>query len=116
MRHRSCQAGIVLLGCTLLCGCAHEYIDADGNRVIVGLVHLTLPGTAPASTAADWMRVRTVGLALSRNAIGGALELGYSDNTLAAIHNNSCVQLDRLPPSLLLTKGVDHDEAHLAGR
>ena len=88
-------------------GCAHTYIDSEGNRNIIGWVNLTLPPAAPEPRAADWMRVRTVGLVLSRTDIGSAIELGYADSTLAAIRNNSCVLLGRLPPALFPTPGTD---------
>lgn len=102
-------AACAVLGAGLagaLGGCAHAYVDADGNRNVVGFVHLTLPPSTPEPKAADWMRMRTVGLALSRTDIGGALELGYSDNTLAVVRNNSCVQLNRLPFTLLSSPGA----------
>lgn len=89
-----------------LCGCAHSYIDADGTRHVIGLVHLTLPPSDPAPRAADWMRTRTVGLALSRMDIGSSLELGYSDNLLAVVRNNSCVSMDTLPVTLLFSPGA----------
>jgi hypothetical protein len=89
------------LGAAMLGGCAHTYIDNEGNRNIIGWVNLTLPPAAPGPKAADWMRVRTLGVVLSRTDIGSAIELGYADNTLAAIRNNSCVPLDRLPSILL---------------
>ena len=102
-----CQIGTMLLP-LMLSACAHTYIDADGNRNVIGWVHLTLPVPAQKEQAADWIRMRTIGLALSRTDIGGALEFGYSDNTLAVIRNNSCVQLDQLPPTLLSFQGVQH--------
>ena len=103
---RLCLPGLVLP--MLLSACAHTYIDADGNRNVVGWVHLTLPPAMADRKAADWIRMRTFGLAVSSTDIGGAFELGYSDNTLAVIRNNSCVALDRLPPSLQLSQGEQH--------
>lgn len=88
-----------------LCGCAHSYIDTDGNRHVIGLVHLTLPPSDQAPRAADWMRTRSVGVALSRMDIGSSLEVGYSDNLLAVVRNNSCVQMDALPVTLLFSPG-----------
>jgi hypothetical protein len=105
MEWRLRRAAGVLIALSGLCGCAHSYIDADGNRNVIGFVHLTLPPSDKEPRAADWMRVRAIGLALSRTEIGGALELGYSDNTLAAVRNNSCVQLPQ-PPATLPLKGV----------
>lgn len=108
-RHRIASATLVgaLVG-AMLGGCAHTYTDAGGNRHIVGLVNLTLPAESSERKAADWIRMRTVGLALSRTDIGSALELGYSDNTLAVVRNNSCVQLARLPTTLFSSPGVVH--------
>lgn len=95
----------------LLCGCAHSYADADGNRHIVGILHLTLPQMAGEQKAADWMRWRTVGVAISRSEMGSAVEIGYSDNTLAVVRNNSCVALDRLPFTLVSSAGEHHAAA-----
>jgi hypothetical protein len=95
-----CRLLLAALATAALGGCAHTYIDGQGNRNIIGWVNLTLPPADPAPRAADWMRVRTVGLVLSRTDIGSAIELGYADSTLAAIRNDSCVQLDRLPSIL----------------
>lgn len=94
------------LCCATLSGCAHSYIDADGNRAVIGLVHLTLPATERAPAAADWMRVRTVGLSLASTNIGAALGFGYTDDVLAVVRNHSCVSTDRLPPFLLPARGV----------
>jgi hypothetical protein len=99
-------AACCALACLQLGGCAHAYIDADGNRNVIGFVHLTLPPPAMEPKAADWMRMRTVGLALSRTDIGGALEFGYSDNTLAVIRKNSCVQIGQLSTNLLSASGA----------
>jgi hypothetical protein len=112
---RTVAAAWCALACLQLSGCAHAYIDADGNRNVIGFVHLTLPPSAEDPKTADWMRMRTVGLALSRTDIGSALELGYSDNTLAVIRKNSCVQLGQLPTNLLSTSGV-LNEAQFNGR
>jgi hypothetical protein len=96
-----CRWLLAALGTSALGGCAHTYIDSQGNRNIIGWANLTLPPANPAPRAADWMRVRTVGLVLSRTDIGSAIELGYADSTLAAIRNDSCVQLASLPSMLL---------------
>lgn len=100
------RPALAALAATALAGCAHSYIDTDGNRHVIGLVHLTLPPSNAAPRAADWMRTRTVGLALSRMDIGSSLELGYSDNLLAVVRNNSCVDLDAIPVTLLFSPGA----------
>jgi hypothetical protein len=106
-RCRALRAVVGALAGALLGGCAHSYADADGNRHFVGIMHLTLPPAAE-SKAADWMRWRTVGVAISRSEIGNAVEIGYSDNTLAVVRNNSCAALDRLPLTLMSSAGEHH--------
>lgn len=96
------------LALAMLAGCAHTYVDAGGNRHVVGMMHLTLPADTAIPKSADWLRMRTIGLALSSTDLGSALELGYSDNTLAVVRNNSCVRLDRLPATLFSTAGAVH--------
>jgi hypothetical protein len=105
-RRTVAAAACCALACLQLGGCAHAYIDGDGNRNVIGFVHLTLPPAAQEPRAADWMRMRTLGLALSRTEIGGALEFGYSDNTLAVIRNNSCVRIGQLSANLLSSSGA----------
>jgi hypothetical protein len=99
---------VFALAAFTLGGCAHTYVDQSGERHVVGLVHLTLPVDGGKQKSADWMRMRTIGLALSSTDIGSALEFGYSDNTLAVVRNNSCVRVDRLPASLFSTSGAVH--------
>lgn len=92
----------------LLAGCAHTYLDSAGNRHVIGWVDLTLPAAAAKDKGADWIRLRTIGLAYSSTDIGNAIEFGYSDNTLAVIRNNSCVLLDPALAALLTSKGEPH--------
>lgn len=108
---RRCCPAVCALVAVMLGGCAHVYVDADGQRHVIGFMHLSLPADAAAPTAADWMRWRTVGLAISSTDLGHALEIGYSDNTLAVVRNNSCVALDRLPSTLLSSTGDRHAPA-----
>jgi hypothetical protein len=85
-------------------GCSHTWIDAHGNRNVIGLVKLTLPAASASPPAADWIRTQTVGFALSRSEFASQLEFGYSDNTLAIVRNNSCAFIGPLPP----LKGEDY--------
>jgi hypothetical protein len=90
MRLRFLIPALAMLG-----GCAVQYVDADGNRRFVGLMNLTLPPVNQSGKGADFTRMRTVGVAFSHTDIGGALEIGYSDNTVLAIQNNSCIVLPK---------------------
>lgn len=85
-------ASLALLG-----GCAHVWVDTDGNRHVVGLLHLTLPPRA-APPAAETLRVRTLGLSWTQADAGNALVVGYADTTLGFLRNDVCVALDRLDP------------------
>jgi hypothetical protein len=68
----------------------------DGTRNVLGLAHVSVPpAIAPAAIGADWIRVRNIGLAFSRTPLGNALDIGYSDNTLAGIHQHSCVRIEQ---------------------
>lgn len=74
-----------------LSGCAHVAVDSDGTRRIVGFMVLTLP-PAHEEVGADAVRIRSLGLTVTRgHAAGAQLTLGYSDTTIAAMRNDSVV-------------------------
>lgn len=80
----------------LLSGCSIAWISPDGTRNAVGLAYVNVPPTiAPAETGADWIRIRSVGLAFSTTPLGNTLGIGYSDNTVAGIHRHSCVRIEQ---------------------
>jgi hypothetical protein len=86
-----------LTGLACLGGCAHVWVDDQGNRHVVGLLHLTQP-PAPTPAAAETLRVRTLGLTWTRAEAGSALVLGYGDTTLGFLRNDVCVAPDRAHP------------------
>lgn len=88
----------------LLAGCSHLHVDEQGQRHIMGFVWLTLPPAAVAPVGADALRLRSVGLALTRSPAGGAAVLGYSDATVTVIRNDALVRLPSAPPSSLQEK------------
>jgi hypothetical protein len=94
-----------LASLVLQAGCAHVSSNADGTRQITGWVSITLPPASSAPTAADWIRLRTFGLAYSRTDLGTNIDVGYSDNTLAVMRGNSCIIFDPILASLLNQKG-----------
>ena len=85
---------VAVAGLTFLGGCAHVWVDAEGNRNVVGLMHLTLP-PAETQAAAETLRVRTLGLTWTQANAGSALVLGYGDTTLGFLRNDVCVAPDR---------------------
>jgi hypothetical protein len=92
LRRLAAVASLAFLG-----GCAHVWVDAEGNRRVVGLMSLTLP---PAQTraAAETLRVRTLGLTWTQADAGSALVLGYGDTTLGFVRNDVCVAPNREQP------------------
>lgn len=98
----------LLLATSLLMGCAHSYVDAEGKRHIVGLVNLTISPATAEPAAADWVRLRTIGISLSRSDISSSLDVGYSDNTLAVIRNNSCAVISTESFADLISTGENY--------
>lgn len=102
--------GIALLS-TALCGCAHSYTDANGNRHVIGLVNLSMPPASKEPASADWLRLRAFGIAFSHNEFSSSLNIGYSDNLVAAIRNNSCAYFGA-PPFAELSPNGEDDARH----
>jgi hypothetical protein len=94
-RPTSLAAATVLACMLVLQGCAVVRVDEAGRTHVAGLVWLTLPAPKPADKAADVVRARSVGVSVTSGPLGQALTVGYSDQTLAAIRNNSSVRLPR---------------------
>jgi hypothetical protein len=90
---RSIAQCLFTAGFAVLSGCAQLVVDADGSRHLFGFMSLSLPPiTAPGEAGADALRMRTLGLAITRGDIaGGTLVLGYGDTTLAVVRNHSLV-------------------------
>jgi len=86
---------VVLTGTLALQGCAVVRVDEAGRTHVAGLVWLTLPAPKAADKAADVVRARSVGVSVTSGPLGQALTVGYSDQTLAAIRNDSSVRLPR---------------------
>lgn len=83
-------AAVVVSGC--VSACSYAYMDDAGVRHVVGFVDIAVsrPKNNP-SLAGDVLDVTTVGLALSRNAQGGHLALGYSREVTAELLDNVLV-------------------------
>jgi hypothetical protein len=85
-----CQL-IVRLGLSLfLSGCSHVWVDSNGDRHVIGFVHLTIPADS-GRAAAETLRVQTLGLSWTQAEAGSALLLGWGDTTLGFLRNNVCV-------------------------
>jgi len=82
-----------LLFVSCLSGCASVRVDEQGRTHIVGMVWLTLPAGSSVDVAANVIRTRSVGISVNRSPDASGVTIGYSDQTLATIHNNSVVRL-----------------------
>ena len=82
-----------LVALALAGGCAHVWVDAEGQRHFLGLMHLTLP-PAQRPVAAETLRVQTLGLGWTHAEAGSALVLGYADTTLGFLRDGACLAPD----------------------
>jgi len=96
-KRRRTLLGGAMLAAGLCSGCSALYVDAEGRRHVIGFVALTLPPADAASAAADTLRMRTLGLALTSSPVGSSITLGYSDDTLTAIHRDVVVRIPAAP-------------------
>ena len=85
-----------LLLCLALGGCSHLHVDEHGQRHVLGLVWLTLPPPGAGPVGADALRLRSLGLAITRSPAGSGAVLGLSDATLTVIRNDAFVHLSDL--------------------
>jgi len=69
------------------------WVDAEGQRHFLGLMHLTLP-PAQRPVAAETLRVQTLGLGWTHAEAGSALVLGYADTTLGFLRDGACLAPD----------------------
>lgn len=92
-RKRSQRHAVLLLALSsALPGCASVHVDEHGRTHVAGFVWLTLP-PSEAAPAANVVRTRSVGMVLTNGPEGGSIVIGYSDQTLATIYNQSVVRL-----------------------
>lgn len=94
MDNKKKLAGLFLLAVASTCtGCASVSVDAQGRTQVRGLVWLTLPAPPGRGQAAEQLRARSFGISLTRGPLVEGLVLGYSDQSLAMVRNDSAVRL-----------------------
>ncbi len=77
-----------------LTGCAHTYVDRDGNTHVVGLVHVVVPNSGdPNLVRAQALQVTSIGLSVLTSAERTSLTLGYNDDTLVLVRGDTCVAI-----------------------
>lgn len=74
-----------------LCGCAHSYIDEQGNTHVIGVAHVMVPAVRDTGIGAQSIRVRSLGLSLLASGSHTNLTLGWNDDTLLFVRNHACV-------------------------
>lgn len=97
-------------------GCSLSYVDDAGNHHVVGLVDVTVrPADDDRTFAGSVVDVTTVGVALSRNAQGGHVSIGYTRDTTATLRDNALVVGNPLDARGLLASPVP-DREQTGGR
>ena len=95
-----------------LAGCAHTYVDGEGNTHVIGVVHMVVPKLVDTDAAqAQSLQVRSIGLSLLTAAERTSLTIGYNDDTLVLVRGSACVALGR---GLRLTSLAPHTMADFA--
>ena len=83
---RACETALL----ALLNGCSLPFVDDDGRKHVLGLVHMTVkPSEGP--TAGDVVGVQTLGVALYHTPIHSGIALGWHSEKTAALNNNALV-------------------------
>lgn len=78
----------------VLAGCAHTYVDSDGNTHVVGMVHVVMPKSPDAGeVSVQSLQVRSFGLSLLSAVERTSLTFGYNDDTLVLLRGNACVAI-----------------------
>lgn len=96
----------LLVSAAAISGCAHIYVDEQGRTHAFGLIRLTLPKANDAG--AQSLRVRSVGLAITRAEVASSLVFGYQDTTLAFLRNHVLVNANELRLPGADDTGEDH--------
>ena len=79
--------------------CSFSYLDANGDRHVIGLVDITVhPAGDPKTFAGDVVDVTTLGFAAAQTAQGGFIALGYNHEVSAALRDNVSVTGNPLNP------------------
>jgi hypothetical protein len=84
--HRLCLAALLALPG----GCSLTFIDEDGRKHVLGLVHMTI-APADEQTAGDVVGVQTLGLSIYETPIHSGISLGWHSEKTAALKNNVLV-------------------------
>jgi hypothetical protein len=71
-------------------------VDEMGRTHVAGLVWLTFAAPDETATAANVVRTRSIGMVLNRAPDNSSVVIGYGDQTLTTIYNNSVVRLPRV--------------------
>ena len=77
-------------------GCAHSYVDADGNTHVVGLVHVVVPRHIESeAVTSEFVRVRSLGVSLLTSPVRTSFSVGYSDDMMVFQNYGACTIIER---------------------
>lgn len=81
--------------CVLLGACSMSFDDGQGGRRVIGFVDLRIaPPPEDVPVAGDMVDLRTLGLAVARNAQGGHIAFGYTRDIVFALRDDTAVVRD----------------------
>lgn len=73
-----------------LTACSYSYMDEDGRKQVIGLVNITIDdGQTSHEIAGHQISIQALGLNISSTPLGHGLTLGYSNETLLAVKDNT---------------------------
>ena len=86
---RMLRSALTLVLALTISACAHNYVDVDGTRNVIGLVWARMP---PADNrGAESLRVRSLGVSVTTTPVGSAVVLGYSDSNVVLVRDHQFV-------------------------
>ena len=85
----------ILFVCTMgIAGCAHVYVDANGTKHIVGLVHVRLPVHVDSKQVTEEVKISNVGFLFAKTELETSIGFGYNRMSLMALPNDACVAIN----------------------
>lgn len=84
------QITILVAIATLLSGCAYTYVDAKGNRNIIGLVKIKIPPNYnDTEIGGDSVEITSAGLSFYSTQVQKAFVIGYGRESITTLRNNA---------------------------
>jgi hypothetical protein len=110
----------VLLIPSATAGClSFSYVDENNVRHVVGFVDMTIPADSrtQGDAAAQAVVVTSVGLSVhTHRENNSSVVLGFSRQTVLAVGNNACIDLQRAGPCASLRASASAPQSNIGGK